>query len=76
MAVVGDCCLLNNVEKLENIVNEDISIPIIETLRAFKEVKSDCFGIKADPNYRQIVKNFQEACMHAKKRKHAWHNIY
>ena len=50
--------LLKNLDKLDDVVGEELA-PIVATLQAFSKVIHACFGKEADPNYREIISDFE-----------------
>ena len=61
--LASDHCLISsstfeNLDRFEQILNEDL-VPFVDTLRALANVKKACFGRNPDPNYKEIVSNFE-----------------
>ena len=50
---------INCQQALEKEVPENL-VNIVDTLRALGKVKKACFGKTVDPNYKQILKDFDE----------------
>ena len=50
--------LLKNLDKLDDVVGEELA-PFVATLKAFSKVIHACFGKEADPNYREIISDFE-----------------
>ena len=58
----GNNCnkLLKNIDKLRSVIPQDLET-FVDVLEALMKVKEACFGAEADPEYKQIVKNFEAA---------------
>ena len=52
-------CLLGNLGKLKQYTSHNDE-PFQEGFKALGEVKKACFSKKLDPNYKEVVKNFEE----------------
>ena len=58
----GNNCnkLLKSIDKLRSVIPQDLET-FVDVLEALMKVKEACFGAEADPEYKQIVKNFEDA---------------
>ena len=58
----GNNCnkLLKNIDKLRSVIPQDLET-FVDVLEALMKVKEGCVGAEADPEYKQIVKNFEAA---------------
>ena len=50
--------LLKNLDELDDVVGEELA-PFVATLKTFSKVIHACFGKEADPNYREIISDFE-----------------
>lgn len=61
----------NCVKFLQHVMDLEKALPghlvqYAEALKHFDKVRKACFGNELDPNYRQLIKNFEGACTHLK----------